>query len=565
MIGVTDQEAISVLRDFGLTQKEAEVYVFLVKSGVKKAGEVSERLKMHKAQVYRILEVLRSRGFVEATLDFPSRFVPISFENLLDMTIKAKREEAIQLESRKTTLVASLPSLESEKPVPKQAKFTVVKGRDKVYSRILQLVEEAKTEVLAMTDNIGIIHSEQAGIFDLTKKRDANFRILTNISKENYLFVKKVLQRTLPKRFRVEGRHKDLGTKLYPRFVIKDDSEIVFFLTPPEETAGPGVSETILWTNNREIVSALRIFFEASWEGATDLGIRISELETGAAIVETLIIRDSKVAYNRFCERVKQTRNEITVISPSNELTMFLLECLVPLRAEKKIVAHILVPLDIDTFETVEKMSKNLQVKYAGSFSMGIAVVDGKHLFMFKAPLLHGKRAKSSAYFEQMLYSNDADFVQNIKIMLEDLWYKAPDISDMEVGAAMRSPAVAVSVGDSISKVIKVMRAHDIGSVVVVEGEKPVGIMTEKDVLNRVVAKRFSLQETRAEQIMSSPLVTISRERTLLEALKLMKTREIRRLVVVEEDKLVGILSERRLLEKSEVRLVHAISGNNAS
>jgi sugar-specific transcriptional regulator TrmB/CBS domain-containing protein len=555
VIDVTETEVISVLRDFGLTQKEAEVYVFLTKSGIQKAGEVSKRLKMHKAQVYRILETLRNRGFVEATLDFPLRFVPISFDNCLDMVIKAKKEEAFHLESRKLRLLANLRSSELEKPVPQQAKFSVLKGRQKVYARILQLVEEAKMEVLAMTDNIGIIRSEQAGIFDLTKKRDANFRILTNISKDNYLFVKKVLQKTLPKNFRIEGRHKDLGTKPYPRFVIRDNQEIVFFLTPAEESSAPSNPETILWTNNQEIVSALRIFFEASWENATDLGIRISEIETGTTTVETIILRDAEVAHQKFCEIVEQTRKEITAISPSNGLTTFLMKCLVPLHLERNITAHIMVPLDVDNLETVEEMSKHLQVKYAGSFHMGMAIIDDKHLFMFKTPLQQRKQVKSSAYFEQMLYTNDADYVKNMKSMLEDLWYKAPDVSDLEVAAAMRSPAVTVSIHDSASRVIEVMHTNDIGSVVVVDGETPVGIVTEKDLLNRVVVKRLNLQKTTAQEIMSSPLITIGKERTLMEAIKIMRTREIRRLVVLEEGKLEGILSERRLLERSEGQL----------
>lgn len=558
VIGVTDSEVISVLRNFGLTEKEAEVYVFLVRSGVRKAGEVSQRLKMHKAQVYRILEVLRNKGFVEATLDFPSRFVPITFEHFLNMMISAKREEALQLETRKTQLLTKLQSFDTEKPILQQTKFAVIKGRNKVYSRILELIEDAKTEVLAMTDNIGIIRSEQAGIFDLTKKRDANFRILTYISKENFHFVKKFLQKTLPRKFHIEGRHKDLLTKPYPRFVIKDGQEVVFFLTPAEDPPGSGQSDTILWTNNGEIVSALKIFFEACWGEATDMGIRISELETGEANVETIVLRDANLAYEKFCQTVKQTKKEITAISTSKGLTKFLMDCLVPLRSERNLIVHLMVPLDIDNLDMAEEASKHFQVKYAGSIHMSIAVVDGSHLFTFKMP--RKKRDKSFGYFEQMLYTNDLDYVLSVKGMLDDLWYKATDISDMEVGAAMRSPPVTVSVRDSASKVVKVMHANNIGSVVVVDGEKPMGIVTERDVLTRVVEKKFDPVKTSAGEIMSSPLVSISRDKNLLEALRLMKTGDIRRLVVVEDGKLVGILSERRILEKSDLSLLKGVN-----
>jgi sugar-specific transcriptional regulator TrmB/CBS domain-containing protein len=562
VITVTEREIVTVLRDFGLTEKEAEVYMFLAKTGVQKAGEVSARLRMHKAQVYRILEVLRNRGFVEETLDFPSLFVPISFEHFLEMAIKTKKEETLQLESRKSKLLTAWRSLESEKPLPQQAKFTVVKGREKIYSRILQLVEGAKNEVLAMTDSIGIIRSEQAGIFDLTKKKDASFKILTNVSKENYRFIKTVLQKTLQRRFQIEGRHKDLGAKPYPRFVIKDDEEIVFFLTQ-EESSASGHSDTMLWTNNGEIVSALKIFFKTCWEEATDLGIRISELETGAAISETVIMRDPKIAYKRFYDVIKQTKTGITAISTSKELTKILMECMVPLSAERSLVTHIMVSLDMDNLEIAEKMSSQLQVKYAGSVQLDTAIIDGKYLFMFKTPLIGGRKGRSS-YFEQMLYTNDAGYVQSIRSVLEDLWYKAPFVSDLEVSAAMRSPPVTVSVGDSALRVVEVMRSNNIGSVVVEDNEKPIGIITEKDVLGRAVGNSLDLQKTVAEEIMSRPLITISKGSNLLEALRLMKTQQIRRLVVMEETKLIGVLSERRILEKSEAKLMQEITKNKS-
>ena len=560
MISVTEREIVSVLRDFGLTEKEAEVYLFLAKNGVQKAGEVSARLKMHKAQVYRILEVLRNRGFVEETLDFPSLFVPISFERFLDMAIKTKKEETLQLETKKIKLLTTWRSLESEKPLPLQAKFTVVKGREKVYSRILQLVEGAKTEVLAMTDSIGIIRSDQAGVFDLTKKKDASFKVLTSVSKENYQFIKTVLQKTLQRRFQIEGRHKDLEARPYPRFVIKDDDEIIFFLTPEEESSGSGRSDTILWTNSGEIVSALKVFFKTCWDEATDLGIRISELETGTAFTETLIVRDSKVAHRKFYDVLKHAKLEITAISASKDLTRFLMGCLVPLHSEKNYVVHIIVSLDMENLEVAEEMSKHLRVKYAGSVHMDAVVVDGKYLFMFKEPIPGGKKNKSSSYLEQMLYTNDAGYVESIKSVLEDLWYKAPCVSDLEVGAAMRSPPVTVSTDDSALKVVKIMRSNNIGSVVVVGNEKPLGIITEKDILNRAVSNKLDLQKTVAEEIMSSPLITIGKASNLLEALKLMKTQEIRRLGVTDENKLVGVLSERRILEKSEAKLMEEIT-----
>jgi CBS domain-containing protein/sugar-specific transcriptional regulator TrmB len=508
---------------------------------------------MHKAQVYRILEVLRSRGLVEATLEFPARFVPISFEHFLEITIRTKKEETHQLESRKSELLTRWRSIMLDKPSPPQAKFTVIKGRENIYSRILELIEHATMEVVAMTDSIGIIRSEQAGIFDLTKKNDVRFRILTNVSKANYRLVKTVLQKTLPKHFEIEARHKDLGAKPYPRFIIRDNEEIVFFLTPTEDLPAPDRGENVLWTNSREIVSVLKIFFEGTWADATDLGIRINEIETGTSPPETVIFRDSEAASQRFCEAIRSAKEEIIVGSPSKGFTKILSPCLLPQRLKKAISVRILFSMDLENLEVSEYLSKHYQVKYSDALHSCIVIVDGIQMFMFKTPSPTKKKDESSKYFDHLLYTNNLHYLRSMKNMLDDLWNKSLDASDMKVRVAMRSPPITISVEAPASKVVDSMLANNIGSVIVVRGKEPVGIITEKDVLDRLVGAHRDPRKTTAEEIMSSPLVRIDTESSLLEALNIMKSSEIRRLAVVEQGKIVGVLSERRVLEKPEL------------
>ena len=91
------------------------------------------------------------------------------------------------------------------------------------------------------------------------------------------------------------------------------------------------------------------------------------------------------------------------------------------------------------------------------------------------------------------------------------------------------------------------MVERNIGSVVVIEGENPVGIVTERDI-SRCLAKGVQALNTQVENIMSSPLITATRSASIEEAMQIMLKHGIRRLPVVEEGKLVGIVSERDLL-----------------
>lgn len=87
------------------------------------------------------------------------------------------------------------------------------------------------------------------------------------------------------------------------------------------------------------------------------------------------------------------------------------------------------------------------------------------------------------------------------------------------------------------------MDAHSVGCVVVVEGGKPVGIITDRDLTCRVVAADRDPEKTKAAEVMSADLATATREHDMNEVLDLMRNRGIRRLPLVEEGEIVGLIS----------------------
>ena len=102
-----------------------------------------------------------------------------------------------------------------------------------------------------------------------------------------------------------------------------------------------------------------------------------------------------------------------------------------------------------------------------------------------------------------------------------------------------------VKLGDSIVDAAKLMRGEDAGIAPIVEGDRLVGVVTDRDIAIRVVATGRDPQETKVEEIASLTLVTVDPEQDLDEALRLMAEHEVRRLPVVEEDgRLVGIVAQ---------------------
>jgi CBS domain-containing protein len=103
----------------------------------------------------------------------------------------------------------------------------------------------------------------------------------------------------------------------------------------------------------------------------------------------------------------------------------------------------------------------------------------------------------------------------------------------------------SVQTGTSVIDAARIMRDGDTGIVPVVEGEKLVGTVTDRDIAIRVVAEGKSAESTTVGEIASRELVTIDPQQELDEALRLMARHQVRRLPVVEEDgRLVGIVAQ---------------------
>jgi CBS domain-containing protein len=102
-----------------------------------------------------------------------------------------------------------------------------------------------------------------------------------------------------------------------------------------------------------------------------------------------------------------------------------------------------------------------------------------------------------------------------------------------------------VGVGDSVVDAAKLMRGEDAGIAPIVDGDRLVGVLTDRDITVKVVAAGKDPASTKVEEIASTNLVTIDPEQNLDEALRLMAQHQVRRLPVVEEDgKLVGIVAQ---------------------
>lgn len=95
----------------------------------------------------------------------------------------------------------------------------------------------------------------------------------------------------------------------------------------------------------------------------------------------------------------------------------------------------------------------------------------------------------------------------------------------------------------SVKEVVATMNKFNIGSIIVVQGDRPVGIITERDILRRIVEPCLAPEILTARQIMTSPLLTIGETASIDEAAQLMATKKVKKLPVMNKKKLIGIVT----------------------
>jgi CBS domain-containing protein len=114
-----------------------------------------------------------------------------------------------------------------------------------------------------------------------------------------------------------------------------------------------------------------------------------------------------------------------------------------------------------------------------------------------------------------------------------------------QIKDAMTSNPTTCEPQASVVDAAKVMAQEDVGSIPIVEGDQLVGVVTDRDIVIRVVGEGRDAQSTTVGDIASRDLVTVSPDDGLDRALELMAENQVRRLPVVAGDKLVGIVAQR--------------------
>jgi sugar-specific transcriptional regulator TrmB len=468
-----------VLKSFGLTEKETEVYIFIAKHGVLKGRKIAEQMKTDKGQLYRILKSLQKKGLVETTLEYPTRFTAVQFENVIDSFVRSKREEVAQIEEAKKDLLSVWKKISQTEIESSLERFAVIEGNNKIHHKISQMVKETRRQLSMALAASDLLRAEQFGVFDALskhpKKSIIQFQAIAQLSKQN-LKAASALVPELGPNISLKIIDPNLGSPPFSRIVIRDEEEIVIFISDMNEQYLRDYKEVCLFTNCKRIIQAFSDVFLDLWDNSIDIEDFMVEIENGESPRKTELIKNPERARDRYYEILGSAKDEILIVTSTNGL-IDLSKKRLQLEdwSKKGISIKIMAPIVNENLASAQQLLKWGEVRHIPLGYFETTIIDGHHLFQFKYETEKQKRSIDSVFFENTFYTNDFNYVQKTRNILHDLWRKTRIPSNF--------PLESISFLDSKNETHRCLRrvwSHEKLEMVFLPRA-----ITERDVLNK--------------------------------------------------------------------------------
>jgi CBS domain-containing protein len=113
----------------------------------------------------------------------------------------------------------------------------------------------------------------------------------------------------------------------------------------------------------------------------------------------------------------------------------------------------------------------------------------------------------------------------------------------MKILKLMEKPVLRINADASVQEAGEIMGKNHVGALLVTRGQASIGIITERDIMSQVIAQQRKLNEVNVTEVMSTPLITVEKNTTAEDAIKLMTEKGVRRLLITDNETILGVFS----------------------
>lgn len=274
----TMDELLNRLTEFGLNEREAKLYLCLLKNGASTVAKLTKSLGTYRVDVHRTLESVIDKGLVEALLDAPLMYVAVPIKEAVNSVLEERMDEYRRMQQMTRELVETVERIHFE-PAKEVSKFRLVRGVKRARTITSQMVKSAQNNVVFITTpNFVNTIVEFGSLTDYKNaaKREVSVRCVTNISERN-------LDTVLEARNYLKIHHYSDYQGI--RFLAVDNRESFTALDFDVLQSERDLHNVWLWSDNTDFAERLRATFEILWIQSDSIEERMREILAEAPTV----------------------------------------------------------------------------------------------------------------------------------------------------------------------------------------------------------------------------------------------------------------------------------------
>ena len=258
-------ERIETLMQLGLTLNQARAYFALVRFGVATAKQLSQKSKITRPDIYRVIPQLQEKGVIEKTVSIPTIYKALPIEQVTTMLLQCKDSEQKELQRKAKKLMQDSKNNHAEKePQQEEYQFVIIPKKEAVMQKMKEGTQKAQTSIDVVTSRTRFSSAilELAQIHKKALERGVKIRIATE---------KHAAQDIALKIVQTHQKNPNFKIKYFPNspeaIVVTIDKKEAYVTM----TATANLNEAnALWSNNPSFVALVQNYFENKWNNTQE-------------------------------------------------------------------------------------------------------------------------------------------------------------------------------------------------------------------------------------------------------------------------------------------------------
>ena len=270
-----ESRAAELLKTYGLGNREALVYLFVLKMGSASAGEIAKALQLRRMEAYRLVKKLTDASIIQANAGKPVTYSAQPVEVVVTTMLEIEGRRSKEMELAKDELLSISQSLPKGKTKASDQQFKIIQGREQIYGRIARMAEIASNSLDLLLTKNDLIQANGVGIADKLAEaasRKVKVRVMGSIDGSTLEAADQLGERC-------SVRH--AGEAQSGRMVIADGSTALSSLVLDDSLGRRNERDVAIYSESQNYAEMLSSLFETAYKAAPDSAEVMERLREG--------------------------------------------------------------------------------------------------------------------------------------------------------------------------------------------------------------------------------------------------------------------------------------------